>query len=492
MEWFRIEPVLPLLRPLADHWPWELTLLAASIAALASCHAALHKRDSRAATGWVGVIWLVPFVGSALYFLLGINRIHRTARAARRARLSSREPWADQRGGTPNERVFDESSPFATMERLGGRLTGRPLTPGNRVDPLVGGDEAYPAMLDAIARAKRTISLSTYIFDNDAVGRTFADALAAAISRGVAVRVLIDDFGARYSFPSIVRRLKRGKVPTARFLAASRVVSLPYLNLRKHRKTLVVDGKIGFTGGMNLRKGHQLSLRPKRPIQDTHFRLEGPVVAQLQEVFASDWAFTTGEVIQGEDWFPPLTAAGNVPARAVPDGPDEDMDKLPMLLLGAIGSARSSIRIATPYFIPYITLAYALYLAAARGVRVDLLLPEKSNLPFVHWAAWPQVFHLLERGCHVWLQPGSFDHTKLLVIDESWSMIGSANWDPRSLRLNFELNVECYGEELGRRLASLFDGKREKARELSAAELAARPLWMKVRDGYARLFSPYL
>ncbi|MEW6281351.1 MAG: phospholipase D-like domain-containing protein [Candidatus Eremiobacterota bacterium] len=483
-----MDPLL-LLQEVLRRFPFEVTLVAVGLALWASGHAALHKRDSRAATGWVGIIWLVPFIGSALYFLFGINRIRRTARAARRARPS----WPGTAEGVqPTGGVSPEGLPLAQLAKLGERLTSRPLLAGNRLRPLEGGDEAFPPMLDAIRSAKQSVTLSTYIFDNDAVGRAFADALGEAVKRGVAVRILIDDFGARYSFPSIVRGLRRRNVPTARFLAASRLATLPYLNLRKHRKTLVIDGRAGFTGGMNIRAGHQLSLKPRSPVQDTHFSVNGPVVSQLQEIFAADWAFTTGEALQGEQWFPEIPPAGDVPARAISDGPDEDIDKLPMLLLGAIGAARHSIRIATPYFLPYITLAYALYLAAARGVRVELVLPEKSNLPFVHWAAWPQLGHLLDRGCHVWLSPPPFDHTKLLVIDEEWSMIGSANWDSRSLRLNFELNVECYGRDLGRELAGLFDRKREKARPLTPEKLASRPLPLRLRDGFARLFSPYL
>jgi cardiolipin synthase len=459
----------------------------------AAGHAVLHKRETRAAVAWVGFIWVLPVVGAVLYTLLGINRIQRRARSLRGPPTPA--PLLDSTALCPALplKELDQAGPaLAGLARLVGLLTRRPLLAGNRVEPLVDGDEAFPAMLGAIRGASRSVSLSTYIFDNDRAGRRFLEALAGALSRGVQVRVLVDDVGARYSWPSIIRPLRRAGIPTGRFLPRLVPWSFRYANLRDHRKILVVDGRIGFTGGMNIREGDWLKLQPDHPIRDLQFRVEGPVVTHLQEVFADDWAFCTGEVLQGEDWFSPLRPAGRTLARGIADGPDEDFETLRLALLGALACAQSSVRIATPYFLPDAALITALNVAALRGVEVDIVLPERSNLRLVQWASAAQLWQVLEHGCRVWLTPPPFDHTKILVVDGAWSLVGSANWDPRSLRLNFEFDLECYDSELASALDALLAARIRSARPVNLGDVDGRSLPVKLRDGLARLLSPYL
>src|SRR5262249_25745614 len=244
---------------------------------------------------------------------------------------------------------------------------------------------------------------------------------------------------------------------------------LHYSNLRNHRKILVVDGTLGFTGGMNIRHGQLCEPGDPHPIQDLHFRVEGPVVGQLAEIFAMDWEFATNERLEGPAWFPHLTPSGQSLCRGIPDGPDLDIDKIVLTILGAIGCARHSIDIVTPYFLPEQPLITALNVAAMRGVAVNILLPEFGNLRLVGWAATAELWQLLQRGCRIWLTPPPFDHTKLMIVDGAWSFIGSANWDPRSLRLNFEFNVECYDHDLASELAAIVHAKRAAARETSLA-----------------------
>ena len=215
-------------------------------------------------------------------------------------------------------------------------------------------------------------------------------------------------------------------------------------------------------------------------------------MTQLQDAFVNDWAFTTGEILDGEIWFPELKDHGNVIARVITDGPDADFEKLRWTLLAALAEAQTSVQIVTPYFLPDPALVTALNLAALRGVRVDIILPGKSNLPFVHWASRATWWQVLERGCRVWLTPPPFDHSKLMVVDGHWVLLGSANWDARSLRLNFELNVECYGRELARAMAAIIGKKLHGAHEVTLAEVDARTVPGKLRDATARLFSPFL
>ena len=456
---------------------------------LATSHALLHKRDTRAATLWIIVIWTVPIVGPLLYLALGVNRIRR--RAIQLGVHDTLRRPVPENLGEPEPAGAEHLQHIA---RVVSRITTQPLLPGNHLEPLIAGDTAFPAMLAAIAAAQKSVSLCTYIFDNDASGQQFVAALEGAVKRGVAVRVLIDSAGARYSWPPITRKLRRARIPFAKFLPAS--LFTPWraatINLRNHRKTLVVDGQIAFTGGMNIRHGNVLADHPAKPVQDLHFRVTGPVVTALQEAFANDWAFTTGEMLAGELWFPEPPEIGDIIARVITDGPDADFEKARWTLHAALAEAQSSIKILTPYFLPGNSLITALNLAALRGVRVDIILPAKSNLPVVQWASCAMWWQVLERGCHLWLSPPPFDHSKLMVVDGHWVLLGSANWDTRSLRLNFELNVEAYGRAFATRMEEIIAKKLSAAREVTLAEMDGRPVLIKLRDAIARLFSPYL
>ena len=469
-----------------------LTLL---LSTLASGHVILHKRDSRAAVAWVGLIWLVPVLGALLYVLLGVNRIRRLAadRRALRPRLSGgpeRRVSADE--PTDLSALPAEAEHLRSLAALVRRLSGRPLTHGNAVTPLVNGDVAYPAMLAAIDDSRRSVAFSTYIFDNVPAGQDFLEALDRARRRGVEVRVLIDAAGARYSWPSIVHMLRRRGIRTATFGRTFVPWHMAYLNLRNHRKLLIADGRIGFAGGMNVRAGHLLADRPRHPVQDLHFRVEGPVVAHLMATFADDWGFCTRETLAGDAWFPRIEPAGPVVARGLPDGPDEDFEKARFTLLGALACARDTVCIVTPYFLPDAGLVTELCVTAMRGVRVEILLPEVNNLRLVQWASVAQLWQVLIRGCRVYATPPPFDHTKLMLVDRAWALIGSSNWDPRSLRLNFEFNIECYDGALAAALDDLVTAKLAASRPLTLAEVNGRSLPIKLRDGVARLAAPYL
>jgi cardiolipin synthase A/B len=497
---------------LSEFWPHIVAGFDFFAASLTSSHALLHKRDSRAATLWIGIVWLMPVIGPVIYLVFGVNRIRRRALT-----LGVHQTLARPVPENLGEPEHDGAEHLKMLARVVGRVVERPLTPGNKIQPLLNGDEAFPAMFAAIESAKNSISFVSYIFDNDPTGRQFVAALQHAVQRGVAVRVLIDAAGTRYSWPPITWKLHHAKIPFARFLPSSLLAPwrVATINLRNHRKVLVVDGQMAFTGGMNIRHGNVLGKgwdeatsspeakdaenfgstgsRPiKNAVQDLHFRVEGPVVTRLQEAFVNDWAFSTGEVVDGKPWFPELKESGNVIARVITDGPDADYDKLRWTLLAALAEAQTSVQILTPYFLPDNALVTALNLAALRGVRVDIILPAKNNLPPVHWASRAMWWQVLERGCRIWLTPPPFDHSKLMIVDSHWVFLGSANWDARSLRLNFELNVECYGREFADEMELVIGKKLNGAHEVTLAEVDARTVPGKLRDAMARQFSPYL
>ena len=472
----------------------ELALSAAVFlaAVCASVHAVIYKREPRAAALWVIVIWLIPAVGPLLYVFLGVNRVRRQAVAMRSEMGYQHIAPPRDTSSQPGTTLLPKGDPLRSFAHLVERVTARPLLPGNHVVPLVDGAETFPAMLDVIASASKSIGLATYIFDGAGAGKLFIEALAKAQGRGVDVRVLIDAVGATYSWSPVARRLREHGISVALFNPRLIPRWLPAINLRNHRKILVVDGKTGFTGGMNIKREYWNPEAEAPLFRDLHFQLSGPIVAHLSEAFVDDWQFATGVTLRGDNWFPMLSPAGEVLARGVEAGPDEHFERLRWVILGALNAARRSVRIMTPYFLPDTGIISALNTAAMRGVEIDILLPEHSNLPYLHWATFGQLWQVLERGCRVWLGSGEFDHSKLMVMDEAWCLLGSANWDARSLRLNFEFNVECHSPALAQKLNQLAEERLSSARALSLAEVDGRSLPIKLRDGIARLFTPYL
>lgn len=460
-------------------WAYGIAYLGGALAV--TVHVLLRRRNVVAANAWIGLAWLVPVLGSLLYVAFGINRVQRRARRLRRRAIPGTarvDPCPVEAGG------------FEQLHLAVGRITGRASEPGNAVTTLYDGDGAYPPMLEAIAAARTTIALCSYIFRVDAAGEAFIAALTAAHRRGVAVRVLIDGIGGGYWRTPAYARLAAAGVPVARFMHTWLPWRMPILNMRTHRKILTVDGQVAFVGGINIASENVFAQRPKMPVRDVHFRIVGSVVAEIVETFAEDWLFTVGETLDRALWLPPSQPAGAALARVITTGPDYDLDKLTLTMLVAIGAARRSVVIATPYFLPDDRLAVALELASLRGVAVELLIPEASDHPLIDWAVWAQLPSLVAAGGRIWRSMPPFNHSKLMVVDGEWSLVGSSNWDSRSLRLNFEIDVEVYDRRLAAELTDLMVAMR--GRELTASELTGQSLPRRLRNAAARLLHPYL
>ncbi|AFT71410.1 Phospholipase D active site motif domain protein [Alloalcanivorax dieselolei B5] len=450
------------------------------LAVWVTVHVAQHKRDARAAAAWTGLVWLVPFLGALLYLLLGVNRIQRRARQLTGGgidTLESTESVAEDTVQAPQLRV---------LSRLVGRLTRLPLTAGNRVT-MHEAREALHLMAQAVDEAQHSVFMATYIFGNDAAGKPLVEALTRAAARGVQVRVLLDGVGALYSLPSVTRRLRKGGVRVERFLHSVAPWRMPYMNLRNHRKLMIVDHTLGFTGGMNVRAGY---VREPARTHDLHARLEGPVVAHLLRTFAADWMFTCGENLTAE--YQGQQAPGTVRARGISAGPDADFDKRRLTLFAAIGSAEREIRIVTPYFVPDQTLMAALQLALLKGVKVEMVVPRKNNLRLVQWASIHALKWLVHGGAHLYLSAPPFDHSKVMTVDGHWVQLGSGNWDARSLRLNFEFDLECYDGPLAEQVNTLIDGRIAGARRMDDADFQAMAGWRNVRNALAHMLEPYL
>lgn len=479
------------------YWPHILFIISIVAGTVAAIHAAMTKEEVRSAIGWVGVIVLSPIIGAALYLIAGVNRIRRNVISDRRALLQGRIRADFASYDASDELVATQfGQRFKAMKTLGDRVTTHRLTTGNSIVALDTGDEAYGAMLKAIAEAERSIILETYIFDRDRIGIRFAEALSVAVKRGVEVRVLIDAVGARYSVPSVLGMLRDGGVNVDVFNGNVIMgLRLPYANLRTHRKIMVIDGRIAFTGGMNIREGFSKEFSGNKCSFDTHFRVTGPVVADLVAIAAADWQFASGETLEGEAWAlqPPETEPGHpIVMRAVSSGPDRSLETNHKMLMGAFSVARSSIRIVSPYFLPDRELITALITAARRGVRVDIVVPTSNNLVLVDRAMTAQFDQMLKNYCRIWRASGPFNHSKLLAIDGRWSYVGSSNLDPRSLRLNFEVDLEVLDCPFAEALERRVDLAISSATEVTLEGLRDRPFLIRLVERVLWLGSPYL
>lgn len=455
------------------------------VAATAVVHVLLYKSDSRATFGWLGLILVFPLVGALLYLLFGINRVRRKAR-----RGAARDVVGEQASLPDLDREAEAALPG--LETVGWRITGHGLSAGNGITPLHDGEQAFPAMLEAIAQAGAEVLLSTYIFDRDETGREFVDALKAASDRGARVRILLDDFGRRYSIPTVLPRLRKAGLDTRLFMPLSLVPPSLSLNLRNHRKLLVVDNRVGFAGGMNIGE-RQLALGISRHrASDLHFRFTGPVVDSLRELFLDDWAYAGGERFEGTSVPEPGSADECCRCRVVPDGPDAFLEHLGLLINGVVAAARHRVWIVTPYFLPDRKLMGCLQAAALKGLDVKVVVPETNNLPPVHWAMFHNAWELIVAGVHLYEQPPPFAHSKCLLVDDEYALIGSTNLDARSLRLNFEVGIEVFGKSLNATLSEHVETLLGRSRPITRQRVLERSLPVRLRDALAALFSPYL
>ena len=460
-----------------------VALLHIPLAAWSVYHILLYKRDSRSAMGWIMACLFIPYGGPIAYFFFGINRVRTRARGIRRSFFAVNvEAWRSQGAAV--------SDIGRGIESVGQRVTGGTLSAGNAVAVYHNGEQAYPAMLDSIASANERVLLATYILKTDRTGAAFMDALRTARGRGADVRVLVDGVGEMYSWPRPSSVLRREGIPVGRFLPPKLLPPSIYLNLRNHRKILVIDNDIAYAGGMNIGDDHTSLDDRKRKVTDVHFGLRGPVVSDIAAVFDDDWAFAIGDTIEGDDQT--ALCDGDARCRVIPDGPDDKMDALALTIQGIVGAANQSVDIMTPYFLPSRELMSALQSAALRGVRVRVVLPEKNNLPYVHWASRNQLPEMLKWGIEAYYQPAPFCHSKLLCIDDEYCLIGSANLDPRSLRLNFELGVEIFSRTLSRQLQEHISDVVRRSKPITATALEARSVPIRLRDSLFSLFSPYL
>lgn len=465
------------------------------IGIVAAVHALMTKQDPRSALGWIAVCLFIPGFGVLLYLIFGINRIKATAstwQMERRFHKTKQAGEADSTDHIPAVTHRPNVHNFERMKHMGDRICEVDLLDGCHVEPLYTGSEAYPAMLKAIRNAKKTIFMSTYIFGAKGIGAEFVEALGDAVKRGVEVRVLIDGVGNVYSWPTAHFKLKRSGVPCALFLPLLRTFSQTlHLNLRNHRKLLLVDSEMAFTGGMNIHPENYDSAGHPPSILDIHFKVAGPVVAQLHDCFARSWFFSTKEILEPFYDFD-FKPKGEMLCRGVDDGPNRAFPRYSLLVRSALSSAENSVRIMTPYLILDETMRTALTGAALRGIKIEILMPSNNNLSFVKSASEWLYPTLLKCDIQLYYRTGNFAHTKLLIMDDQYVLLGSSNLDNRSMHLNFEFDLEVFSEQLAQQMIEHFEEVKEHAQRLDAEWLQSRRFTTKLRNAFFNLFSPYM
>ncbi|RWL47671.1 MAG: cardiolipin synthase B [Mesorhizobium sp.] len=355
----------------------------------------------------------------------------------------------------------------------------------NAVQTLVNGDEIFPAMLQAIGAARSSIDMETYIYWSGSVGYQFATALAAKAREGVEVRVLVDWLGSLPFDENLIHIMTGAGVRFQRYRPVY-WYTLDRVNNRTHRKLLIVDGRVAFTGGVGIADNWLGDARNPNEWRDTHYRIEGPSVAAFQAAFAENWLETVGETLQGEKFYPPPESAGALSTQLVLSSQPNGSENMELMMLAAIAAAKDHLRIGMAYFVPDEIALQQILDARKRGVAVDVIVPNSlTDVPIVRKGSRHFWGELLEAGVRIYEFQPTMYHPKLLIVDDVWASFGSTNLDERSLRLNDEASLNVYGRDFAQTQIDLFNEDLKRSRQISLAEWQARPLTEKVTDWLA-------
>lgn len=455
-------------------------------------YAFFQKRKQPVSTlAWITAIVTLPFLGSALFLLVGINRVERRAalKLASRLQIGRVVPGLARFQLLPGEVLEPQ---VQRLQRLADRVSTTKCCFGNAVEVLTNTNRTLGLIEQAVKSARESIHLEYYIFQPDRTGYRLRDLLIGKASEGVKVRFLFDGVGSIFLGRKFLRPMLDAGITVASALPGASFRERWSINLRNHRKIVIVDGTIGFTGGMNIGDEYIGRNRSLGYWRDTHLRLNGPVVLQLQQVFAEDWFFATGEQPTGVEWYPPTDQAGDQIAQVVAGGPDGDVDVFHSLFFAAINEASDRVTLATSYFIPTPALVTALETAAHRGVRVRLMVPKYGDHQWMVVAGRGYYESLLESGVEIYEYGRGPLHPKTLTIDGLWSFVGTPNFDTRSLLLNFEVGVALYESKLAAQLEEQFADDLEHSERVVLAEFRRRPRLYKLSEQVLKLFSPIL
>lgn len=371
-------------------------------------------------------------------------------------------------------------------------LTGSALEPGNRIDVLKNGVEIFPSMLAAVKEAKKTITMESYIYWDGTIGRTFAEALAERARAGVSVKLVLDAVGSAPMSESLIDFLRRNGVDIE-WYHPIRWYTLSRANHRTHRKLLIVDGEVGFTGGVGVADNWLGDADSPDHWRETQVRLEGPAVTQMQFAFMDNWVKSRGEILTGLSYFPAVGQRGNQLVQVIKSSPSEGSSTVKLLYIISIVSAKQSIRITNAYFIPDRDTIRALEGAVRRGVEVQVIVPgEWTDVPIVRQASRWHYEILLRRGIRLYEYQGTMIHAKTMVVDGIWTTIGSSNFDDRSFRLNDEVNVNIYDEDIAAKMDQMFMEDIQRSHEIHLHHFGKRSWTARVKEAAAGFFKKQL
>ena len=380
----------------------------------------------------------------------------------------------------------------SSFRRALGHLLGPAIVPGNKVDPLFNGDEIFPAMLAAIREARTTINFETFIYWAGEIAQELTETLSERARAGVKVHVLLDWFGSKRMDEDLIQQMRDAGVEVERYHPI-RWYNLDRINNRTHRKLLIVDGRIGFTGGVGIADEWLGHAQDPDHWRDTHFRVEGPVVAQMQAAFTDNWMKTRSRVLHGDEYFPPLEEAGDCDAQMFKSSWNEGSQSARLMFLLSIASARRTLHISSSYFVPDDLSVETLIEAKRRGVRVEILVPGKYiDTQVTRRASRARWGMLLEEGIEIWEYQPTMIHCKVMVVDGLWSSVGSTNFDNRSFRLNDEANLNVLSSDFAQRQIQTFEEDKARARQVHLETWRRRPLREKLIEHAAALLRSQL
>jgi cardiolipin synthase len=455
-------------------------------------YAFFQKRKQSVSTlAWITAIVTLPYLGSLLFLVFGINRVERRAslKLESRRQIGRVVPGLARFQLLPGEALEPQ---VQRLLRLADRVSTTKCCFGNSIELLCDTNRTLGLIEQAMRAAKDSIHLEYYIFQPDKTGYRLRDLLIRKAAEGVKIRFLFDGVGSMFLGRKFLKPMVEAGITVASALPGASFRERWSINLRNHRKIVIVDGALGFTGGMNI--GDEYIGRNRRLgyWRDTHLRLQGPAVLQLQQVFAEDWFFATREQPTGPAWYPPTEQAGDQIAQVVAGGPDGEVDVFHSLFFAAINEASDRVSLTTSYFIPTSALITALETAAHRGVRVRLLVPAIGDHRWMVVAGRGYYDSLLESGVEIYEYQRGPLHSKTLTVDGLWSIVGSPNFDTRSLLLNFEVGVVLYGPKPAGQLEEQFADDLRQSERVDPVQFRRRPHLHKLAEKVLKLFSPVL
>ncbi len=454
------------------------------------------RREPRGMLAWTLSLTLMPFLGPILYMLIGPVPIQRKVRR-RRKRRRVIEPSLAEQTAVLAERYdargldgFDEST--RALMRLATEVSDATVTSDNSILVHHDAERAFLNLALGIEAAQHHVHLEYYIFADDETGRAMRDLLIKKAKQGVEVRLLLDAVGCWRLRRQFVREMRNAGVEVAFFLPWGLTTRRLQLSCRNHRKLTIVDGRQVFSGSKNIADEYLGRKKKYGPWRDTYLQMEGPCVTQFQEVFVEDWHFATDRKLTSDKYFPPPVRKGDQVVQVVRSGPDGRADVMHLMLNAAVSDADKSISIVTPYFVPDRAMMLALTAAAYRGLSVKLLLPSKSDNWLVLWAGRTFYDDLLDAGVEIYEYDGGMVHSKVVVVDQRWSMVGSANMDVRSFQLNFELTSILYDKDVSAYLHADCDNLCKKAQRISIDHVRNWGYPQTLAAGLARMATPIL